>query len=379
MSKNKNGTVAVLDAPTLAVADYDSTELDALIADSKGSAIEVEVNVSATPSDEAAKVETLVQTFDTVFANDPLRDEWRAFGEKGRELSDPRDMAPESVAFGAMLYNLQISEKKLTPTSYDRAKVMAKGKTVLSLCGCAESFNRPNEIIGIYVVARLDRSVAGEEGKPRSYIGEQIDAEWFGGNISREVLRVLVRCIERVSGKDENDVFEYKPGMESVSREIIIRLRKNELSVAQVGALIDYHEKRIAQEKDRVARSVMSTEQIKALDAQAIAARKEANLSKLRQLVRNAQQHAVKECGYGQDAFRDFMASQGVIPPSGRPTPRELAESMTPGEARDLVQQLVQIYVTRPDRLHVFKALYATCKAVVDQLKAPQEPVRKTA
>jgi hypothetical protein len=44
---------------------------------------------------------------------------------------------------------------------------MAKGKHVLSLCGCAESFNRPNEIIGIYFVARLDRSVPGEDGKLR--------------------------------------------------------------------------------------------------------------------------------------------------------------------------------------------------------------------
>ena len=278
-----------------------------------------------------------------------------------------------------MLYNLQCKEKNLTPTSYDRAKVMAKGKNVLSLCGCAESFNRPNEIIGIYFVARLDRSVPGEEGKPRSFIGEQIDAEWFGGNISREVLRVLVRCIERVSKKDENDVFEYKPGMESVSREMIIRLRKNELSVAQVGALIDYHEKRIAQEKDHAARSVMSSEQIKALDAQGVAAKKEANLSKLRQLVRDAQDHAVKACGHGQDAFRDFMANQGVIPPSARPTPRELAESMTPGEAKALVQELVQLYTVRPDRLQVFKALYATCKSVVDQMKsAAQEPLRKT-
>jgi hypothetical protein len=377
MSKNKNGTVAVLDQPTLNVADFDAIDVDVLVAESESAPIVV--NVNAAPSEEAAKVEALVQTFDSVFASDPLRDEWRAFGEKGRELSDPRDMAPESVAFGAMLYNLQCREKNLTPTNYDRAKVMAKGKTVLSLCGCAESFNRPNEIIGIFFVARLDRSVPGEEGKPRSFIGEQIDAEWFGGNISREVLRVLVRCIDRVSKKDENDVFDYKPGMESVSREMIIRLRKKELSVAQVGALIDYHEKRIAQEKEHAARSVMSIEQIKALDAQGIAAKKEANLSKLRQLVRDAQQHAVKECGHGQDALRDFMANQGVIPPSGRPTPRELAETMTPGEAKALVQALVQLYVTRPDRLQVFKALYATCKAVVDQMKAAQEPVRKTA
>jgi hypothetical protein len=43
------------------------------------------------------------------------------------------------------------------------------------------------------------------------------------------------------------------------------------------------------------------------------------------------------------------------------------------------VQQLVQLYTTRPDRLQVFKALYATCKSVVDQMKsAAQEPLRKT-
>src|SRR4029079_6805494 len=85
-----------------------------------------------------------------------------------------------------------------------------------------------------------------------------------------------------------------------------------------------------------------------------------------------------KECGHGQDALRDFMANQGVIPPSGRPTPRELAESMTPGEAKALVQELVKLYTVRPDRLQVFKALYATCKSVVDQMKsAAQEHLKK--
>ncbi len=123
----------------------------------------------------------------------------------------------------------------------------------------------------------------------------------------------------------------------------------------------------------------MSAEQIKALDSQAIAAKKEFNLSKLRQLVRGAQQHAVKECDHGQQSLRDFMANQGAIPPSGRPTPRELAETMIPCEAQALVQSLVELYVTRPDRLQVFKALYGTCEAVVDQMKTVQEPARKTA
>src|ERR1700730_15984794 len=173
MSKNKNSSVAILDQPPLNVADFDSIDVDALIADSESAPIEI--NVNAAPSEEVAKVEALVPTFDALYAADPLREEWRAFGEKGRELSDPRDMAPESVAFGAMLYNLQCREKSLTPTSYDRAKVMSKGKNVLSLCGCAESFNRPNEIMGISFVARLDGSAPGEDGKPRSFIGDHID------------------------------------------------------------------------------------------------------------------------------------------------------------------------------------------------------------
>jgi hypothetical protein len=79
--------------------------------------------------------------------------------------------------------------------------------------------------------------------------------------------------------------------------------------------------------------------------------------------------------GHGQETFRDFMANPGAIPPIARLTPRELAESMTPREAKSLVRELVGLYVTRPDRLQVFKALYATCKAVADQMKsAAQEP-----
>ena len=80
MTKNKNGTVAVLDAPTLSVADFDSIDVDALIAESESAPIEV--NVNAAPSEEVAKVEALVPTFDSLYAADPLREEWRAFGEK---------------------------------------------------------------------------------------------------------------------------------------------------------------------------------------------------------------------------------------------------------------------------------------------------------
>jgi hypothetical protein len=45
----------------------------------------------------------------------------------------------------------------------------------------------------------------------------------------------------------------------------------------------------------------------------------------------------------------------------------------SPGDAKALVQELIKLYPTKPDRIHVFKVLYATCKSVVEQLKSAQE------
>ena len=46
---------------------------------------------------------------------------------------------------------------------------------------------------------------------------------------------------------------------------------------------------------------------------------------------------------------------------------------MTPGDAKALVQALIDLYPTQPDRLQVFKALNATCRAVVEKLRRPRE------
>ena len=46
---------------------------------------------------------------------------------------------------------------------------------------------------------------------------------------------------------------------------------------------------------------------------------------------------------------------------------------MTPGDAKALVQELIKLYATKPDRLQVFKVLHNTCKAVVAQIKSAQE------
>jgi hypothetical protein len=68
------------------------------------------------------------------------------------------------------------------------------------------------------------------------------------------------------------------------------------------------------------------------------------------------------------------LANKGVIPPATFPTPAEIAARLTPGDAKALVQELLKLYPTRPDRLQVFKVLHVTCKAVVEQIKKSAQP-----
>ena len=75
--------------------------------------------------------------------------------------------------------------------------------------------------------------------------------------------------------------------------------------------------------------------------------------------------------------LRDFLANKGVIPAASFPTPAEIAAHLTPGDAKSLVQELIKLYPTRPDRLQVFKVLHATCRAVVEQIKSARESTAK--
>src|SRR5438309_5760195 len=85
----------------------------------------------------------------------------------------------------------------------------------------------------MYWVAKLDRSDPGEAGQPRSFNGEAIPADRFGGNISYGVLRVFSAYIRRVSKDDEMDVWEFTDGFGATVRDLLCRLREGTPSGTQ--------------------------------------------------------------------------------------------------------------------------------------------------
>ena len=107
----------------------------------------------------------------------------------------------------------------------------------------------------------------------------------------------------------------------------------------------------------------------------------EACVSALSKAKDEARKELAEELKKGKADLREFLANTGVIPPEKFVTAQEYAAQMTPGDAKALVQELIRLYPTKPDRLIVFKVLHNVCKAVVDQLKSAQEqaqPMKKT-
>ena len=175
--------------------------------------------------------------------------------------------------------------------------------------------------------------------------------------------------ISRASKKDETDVWEFVPGMEQFSRQMVRRLRNNEISVRQLDALIAHHKQRIEKERDELARSVMTAEQRKAADDKSASREHEAKHNRLRSLINAVQDYAVDELKQSKEQLRDILVAKGVIPPPPQLTVKAFAEIMTPGDAKGLVQSLVELYPTKPDRLPVLKALYSEVTNVVKQMK----------
>ncbi len=380
-SKSKpsdNGSVAVLEQPVgVAVLDVPAADESAVVI-SEGieqldslSDLATLINDSppAKALDAATQVENSIESFEQAFKGDPLATKYKAFGEEGKRLYDPADMAAEYVHLGAMGYNLMIDEKNVRPAAYDRARTVKKLESALRLCDVPESFCKPQEILAIFWVVRLDQSITPQnEGETRTFMGD-ISADWFGGNISTKALRSLARLISRASKKDETDVWEFVPGMEQFSRQMVRRLRNNEISVRQLDALIEHHKQRIEKERDELARSVMTAEQRKAADDKSASREHEAKHSRLRSLINAVQDYAVDDLKQSKEQLRDIMVAKGVIPPPPQLTVKAFAEIMTPGDAKGLVQSLVELYPTKPDRLLVLKALYSEVTNVVKQMK----------
>jgi hypothetical protein len=384
MAKSKNeSNGAVIDAPAPTVQQpmlrINFDDLDAI------ETIESEPTQEPAPGDAVAvdseeNILATVESFDSAFANDPLAAKYREFGNTARAYADPSDATPRYVGLGSMLHDIEVAEHNLAPSSYDRAKVMKKCETALRVCGVPESMVRPQELTGVFWTVKLDRSTPpASEGEPRTFSVDATPAEWFGGNITTGALRVLAKSISRVSKNDELDVWEYRDGYETWARDMVNRLRRGELSIRQVERLLDARKKNLADAKKRERFAGLTPDEINSVEAAEKNASLQSRLNELGQKALDVQKFAADELKKGGAELKEFLANRGVIPAEKFITPQEYAAQMTPGDAKALVQELIKLYATKPDRLPVFKTLYATCKSVVDQMKAAQEsqPAKK--
>jgi hypothetical protein len=329
--------------------------------------------VSAIDTEE--QVLATVQSFESAFAGDPLASKYLAFGLAVKAHVDTVDDAKRYAEFGAMCHNLMVDERNLAPSAYERPAVIKKCETALRLVGVAESMVRPNELIAVFWIVKLDRSTAGAEGGARSFATDEVPASWFSGNITIGAMRILAKCISNSSKKGEVDLYEYKPGYEASSRDWIKRLRADALSCRQLEALYKHRGVVLETERKSLKYAGLNADEMASIETSEKNASLQSRLNELGSLALGVQKFAAEELKKSPADVRDFLANKGVIPPVTFPTPAEIAAHLTPGDAKALVQELLKQYTTRPDRLQVFKVLHSTCRAVVEQIKksAPEK------
>jgi hypothetical protein len=374
MAKQKQ-QVDVVGAPAtqLALVNFDDIE-----------SIEVEETPAAKPELAQPVVDTeeqalaTLESFDVAFANDPLKADWLEFGNTARKYTDPSDKATLFVHLSQMQYNLMVKERNIAPGSYKRSAVIKKSETVFRLCNVPESEARPHEIAMLFWLVHLDRSNPGADGEARTFNTSEIPAQWFGGSVTLGALRVLAKCITRVSKDNEVDMWEYKSGYEAKVREWIVSLRADKLVISQLKVLIEHRANVLAAERKAAKYQGLNADEIASIEASEKNESLQSKLNELSSLGLKVQKYAAEELKKSPADVRDFLANKGIIPPDRFPNIDEIAAHLTPGDAKALVQALITQYVTKPDRLQVFKVLRNTANAVVAQLKSSaQEQTKK--
>jgi hypothetical protein len=376
--KAKNNGVAVIDAPvseTQPLLRINFDDLDNL------ETIEPEPVQDAAPSepdvDTEAQVLSTVETFDKTYAADPLKEKWRAFGEKIKQHVDNTSDAIFYLECGRELGNLAIDEHNLAPNSYDRAVVMKKAENVLRLCQVPESMARPQELTAVFALVMLDCSIPSTDpSEPRTFNHEITISEWVRGNITMGSLRVLAKVISRASKANELDSWDYREGYENWTRSMVKRLRAGELSVRQLERLLDAKKKALTDAKKREKYAGLTTDEIASIELAERNATLQGKLTELASQALTLQKYGAEELKKGPADLKEFLVNRQIIPADNAMTPKEYASRMTPGDAKALVQALIDLYPTQPDRLQVFKALNATCRAVVEKLRAAQESAK---
>jgi hypothetical protein len=367
MAKDKkNATNGQTDAPLiqLALLDFDA------VVDIKATVPEAPARPEAPDTEEQALA--TVENFDTVFADDPLKDKIKAWALKIKSGTDGLDKAIAFVGYGAEACELMVEKKNIAPGSYDRSKVIKTFDNALALCNVATTV-KPQEMIQVYWFVQLVRSTPGAEGEARTYPGGPPPADWFGGNLLESVLRVMAKTITRVSKDGELDCWEFKPGYEPSVRDWVDRLRRGVLSLRQVETAIEHRGKVLAHERKQIRMAGLNAAERESIEASERNQEREAKLASLGRKALALQQQAATECQKNATELRDFLASKGVIPPVKFPTIAEIAARFTPGDAKALLQELVKQGAVHRDRIEVFTVFYQISKQFVAQLKSARE------
>jgi hypothetical protein len=315
-------------------------------------------------------------TIEQQFESDPLKDKWMAWARGVKADVDPVDKVPKYVFHGCGIANLMAEEYNLDPAAYDRARVMEKAELALLMSDVSPSMMRPNELLKMYWVVRLDRSTPGDWGEPRSFASDEAPADWFGGNISVGVLRTLATCIDRANRRGERnrelDVFEYKNGFEAVTREWINSLRNGRLALRNVRDLISARKRYLADLKDDKELQRLNETERRAVRNQRRNKTHQKRIESLRSAALTLQKEAADELKWGNDEVKEMLLNLDVIPPDRTETVAEFAARMTPSDAKALIQALIRLYGADHSRANVLATLYGTCNQIVEKLMPAQ-------
>jgi hypothetical protein len=349
--------------------DDDDDELDTEIGDDDDESAEP---VKIETEDDVLKT---VQTVDGAFANDPLKDDFIALVNEAREVTDPLELAPLHVSLGIRCSNILVKRFNQAPTAYSRKKAIKDCETALSLGGINLATVRPNDVIRYYWLVKLDRSTPpAKEGEPRSFADGPIPADWFAGNLRLSALKSLIRTIERPEVDDQLDVFEYKVGLEAPCRAWVKKLRTvgadglPELMTPQVDAWYDFRVKMLDKIATAAAYAGKTQDEIASIEEGIKAETREKKLQKLGTSAIRLKKEAAA-LGYGKAELGKLLADKSVVPVVKLESPEQIAARMTPGDAKSLIQELMRLYASAPDRIKVL-AVLAKSELAVRQLRA---------
>jgi hypothetical protein len=371
---SKKNASAVLDATTtVKLADIDFDSIDETVETVEAPTVSETVVTALVPAETEEQVLSTVRDFDSEFKSDPLIEDYRKLAVKIKAEQDTTNKAIQYVGYGCDAYNISVKRKNMAPNAYDRAAETKTLETALLLQGVTDTMVHVQEIAGLFWLTKLDRSTPGGEGEPRSFQRDAVADSWFGGNLTFSTMRVLVKCIKRVSAKNEVDIYEYVPGFEPHVREWIIRLREGYLSMRQVEQLIKHRRTVIANEKTAARYAGLNPDEIASLEENEKSKTLKSKLAKLRTLTSAVQDYAATELLKGGADLRDFLVNEQIIPPIAFPSIPDIAAHLSPGDARALIHELVRQYATTPSRLNVFKAFYTVTTDIVAQMKSAKE------